>query len=229
MKSKIKNNIYLFALLSLTLFMTLVFITGCGKSDKEVKMLSGNKSGETKKVEKTLNIDTSASTVNWLGKKVTGQHHGTIKIAKGEIGLDNSGEVVGGSFEMDMKSIINLDLDEPEWNNKLITHLKSEDFFSVEKFPTSKFEITKVETLSNPSKPNYNNTVSGNLIIKGISKSISFPASIKIENGVLTSFADFEIDRTQWDIKYGSGKFFENLGDKMISDNFSISFKISAK
>jgi polyisoprenoid-binding protein YceI len=229
MKTKIKSNIYLLAMTVMSLFIAVIFLTGCGKSDKEVKMLSGNKSGETKKVEKTLKIDTSASTMNWLGKKVTGQHNGTIKIAKGEIGLDNSGAVVNGSFEMNMNSIVNLDLEEPEWNNKLITHLKSEDFFSVEKFPTSKFEIVNVEPLSDPAKPNYNNTVSGNLIIKGISKSISFPASIKIENGVLTSFADFEIDRTLWDIKYGSGKFFENLGDKMISDNFNISFKITAK
>ncbi|MCX6163265.1 MAG: YceI family protein [Ignavibacteriae bacterium] len=226
---KTKNNIYLIAMTVISLFIAVIFITGCGKTGKEVKMLSGEKSGENKKVEKTLKIDTSASTVNWIGKKVTGQHNGTIKIAKGEIGLDKSGAVVNGSFEMDMKSIVNLDLDDAEWNTKLITHLKSEDFFSAEKFPTSKFEITRVEPLNDAAKPNYNNTVSGNLIIKGISKSISFPASIKIENGVLTSFADFEIDRTQWDIKYGSGKFFENLGDKMISDNFNISFKITAK
>jgi polyisoprenoid-binding protein YceI len=222
---KTKNIIYS----ALIMLLSLSFIPGCGKSDKEVKMLSGDKSAETKKASKTIKIDTSSSTMNWLGKKVTGQHNGTIKIAGGEVGLDNSGMVVGGSFEMDMKTITDIDLTDAEWNNKLITHLKSEDFFSAEKFPKSKFEITKVEPLSDPAKPNFNNMISGNLSIKGITKSISFPASIKMENGALTSFADFEIDRTQWDIKYGSGKFFENLGDKMINDNFNISFKISAK
>jgi polyisoprenoid-binding protein YceI len=222
---KTKNIIYS----ALILFVTLSFVPGCGKSGKEVKMLSGEKSGENKKSSKTLKIDTVSSSMNWVGKKVTGQHNGTIKIANGEVGIDNSGAVVGGSFEMNMKSIANLDLDDTEWNNKLITHLKSDDFFAAEKFPTSRFEITKVEPLSDPAKPTFNNTVSGNLTIKGITKSISFPASIKFENGAVSSFADFEIDRTQWDIKYGSGKFFENLGDKMISDNFNISFKITAR
>ena len=222
---KTKNIIYL----AFVMLVTLSFVPGCSRSDKEVKMLSGGISGETKKVSKVINIDTTASTMNWLGKKVTGQHNGTIKIAGGEVGLDNSGSVVGGNFEMDMRTITDIDLTDAEWNYKLITHLKSEDFFSAEKFPKSKFEITKVEPLSDPAKPNFNSTVSGNLSIKGITKSISFPASIKMENGTLTSFADFEIDRTQWDIKYGSGKFFENLGDKMINDNFNISFKISAR
>jgi polyisoprenoid-binding protein YceI len=222
---KTKNIVYLIAVM----LTSLALLTGCGKSNKEVKVLSGEKSFEKKPASKTIKIDTSASTMNWLGKKVTGQHNGTIKIAGGEVGLDNGGSVVGGSFEMDMKTITDVDLTDSEWNNKLITHLKSEDFFSAEKFPKSKFEIINVEPLSDPAKPNFNNTVFGNLTIKGITKSISFPASIKMENGALTSYADFEIDRTQWDIKYGSGKFFENLGDKMINDNFNISFKITAK
>ena len=204
-----------------------IFIMGCGKSEKEVKMTSGEKSSD-KKGSVTLKVDTSASVLNWLGKKVTGQHTGTIKIAKGEIGMDN-GKVVSGSFDIDMKTIVDLDLTDKEFNNKLITHLKSEDFFTAEKFPFSKFEITKVEPLSDPAKPEYNHTVSGNLTIKGISKGISFPAGLKFENGTLTAIADFDIDRTEWDLKYGSGKFFENLGDKMINDKFNISFKLIAK
>ena len=213
--------------LAVVLFITVALISGCAKSDKEVKMISSEKSGD-KKGTQTLKLDTSLSTMNWLGKKVTGQHNGTIKIAKGEINIDKD-KVVGGSFEMDMKTIVNLDLQDAEFNTKLITHLKSDDFFSAEKFPTSKFEITKVEPFSDATKPNFNSNISGNLTIKGITKGISFPASVKIENGVLNANADFEIDRTQWDIKYGSGKFFENLGDKMINDNFGISFKITAK
>jgi polyisoprenoid-binding protein YceI len=225
MKTK---NIKSLVVLSITLFMALFLITGCGKSDKEVKTNSSKEKGN-RTVSKTLKVDTSASTMNWVGKKVTGQHNGTIKIAKGELGLDNNNAVVNGNFEIDMKTIVNLDLDDAEWNTKLITHLKSEDFFSVEKFPTSKFEITNVDELKDAAKPNFNSTVTGNLTIKGITKSITFPASIKFESGSVSAFADFEIDRTQWEIKYGSGKFFEGLGDKMISDNFNISFKITAK
>jgi len=228
MNTKIKNRIYLSTMLTIALFVVITFISGCGKTGKEVKMLSGEKPGETKKGTQVLKVDTSASAMNWLGRKVTGQHHGTVKISKGEIYLDKN-VVVGGSFDMDMKTIVNLDLEDAEWNNKLITHLKSEDFFYVEKFPTSKFEIMNVEPLNDAAKPNYNYLISGNLTIKNITKSISLPASIKIENEVLNSFADFDVDRTEWEIKYGSGKFFENLGDKMINDKFGISFKIIAK
>lgn len=225
---KKKQNIYLFATMFLALFTSVIFITGCGKSEKEVKMISSEKSGETKKGTQMLKVDTSSSTVSWLGKKVTGEHDGTIKIAKGEISVDKD-NVVGGSFEIDMNTIVNRDLEDAEMNSKLIKHLKSDDFFSVDKHPTAKFEITNVEPLSDREKPNYNNTISGNLTIKGITKGISFPASIKMENDVLSSFADFDIDRTKWEIKYGSGKFFENLGDKMINDKFNIKFKITAK
>jgi len=225
---KTKNNIYLMAIMSITLFVAVIFLAGCGKSEKEVKMISSEKSGETNKGSQVLKLDTTLSTVNWLGKKVTGEHDGTIKISKGEINIDK-GNVVGGSFEINMNSIVCRDLDDEEWNAKLIKHLKSDDFFSVEKFPTAKFEITKIEPLDDVASLNYNKTVNGNLTIKGITKGISFPASIKIENGVMNSYADFDIDRTQWDIKYGSGKFFENLGDKMINDKFNIKFKIVAK
>lgn len=225
---KKRQNIYIFATMFVVLFTSVIFVAGCGKSEKEVKMISSEKSGETKKETQILKVDTSLSTVNWLGKKVTGEHNGTIKIARGDISTDKD-NVVGGSFEIDMNTIVNRDLEDAEMNAKLIKHLKSDDFFSVEKHPTAKFEITKVESLSDREKPNYNNTISGNLTIKGITKGISFPASIKMENSVLSSFADFDIDRTEWEIKYGSGKFFENLGDKMINDKFNIKFKITAK
>jgi polyisoprenoid-binding protein YceI len=225
MKTKIKSNAI--SLMSIALFFAVILFAGCGKSDKEVKMVSGQKSGDTKGSQ-VLKVDTSSSSVDWLGKKVTGEHNGTIRIAKGELNVDK-GSVVGGSFEIDMNTIVNRDLQDEEWNAKLVKHLKSEDFFSADKFPYSKFEITKVEPLNDASKPNFNSTVNGNLTIKGIAKGISFPASIKFENGVVNSFADFDIDRTEWDIKYGSGKFFENLGDKMINDKFNIKFKIVAK
>jgi polyisoprenoid-binding protein YceI len=212
--------------LFLIIFVSFAILSGCGKSDKEEKVTSKeNASGN--KGDKTVKIDINESTVNWLGKKVTGQHHGTIKILNGEINLDKD-KVVGGSFEIDMKTITDLDLQD-ENNVKLTNHLKSADFFDADKFPTSKFEITNVTPLNDPVKPNYNFSVKGNLTMKGKTNGITYPASIKVENGVVTASADFDIDRTQWEIKYGSGKFFDNLGDKMINDNFNIQFNITAK
>ena len=128
-----------------------------------------------------------------------------------------------------MKTIVYEDLKEEESNKKLVGHLSSADFFDVEKYPTSKIEITKVEELKDATKPNVNSTVTGNLTMKDVTKSITFPAEIKIDNGVITVKADFDIDRTDWNIKYGSGKFFDNLGDKMINDKFNLNLTIIAK
>ena len=207
-------------------FLSFAIISGCGKSGKEAEVTS-KQNTPGNKGNKTVKIDVNASTVDWLGKKVTGKHNGTIKILNGEIYLDKD-KVVGGNFEIDMKTITNLDL-EGENNAKLINHLKSGDFFDADKFPTSKFEITDVTPLNDPAKPNYNFSVKGNLTMKGKTNGITYPASIKVENGVVTASADFDIDRTLWEIKYGSGKFFENLGDKMINDNFNIQFNVLAK
>jgi polyisoprenoid-binding protein YceI len=202
-------------------------ISGCGKSDKEVK--TGEKqTASDNRTGKTMILDAEKSTAGWLGKKVTGQHNGTIKFVKGDFTVDN-GKVTGGKIEMDMNSIVVLDLTDAAMNTKLTGHLKSDDFFGTSKFPVSKFEITKVDVLSDPNKPGMNSTVTGNLTIKDITKSISFPAEIKIENGVLNAKADFDIDRTEWNVKYGSGKFFENLGDKMINDNFNLKLSLTAK
>lgn len=205
---------------------TALIVSGCGKSEKEVKV--GEKQNAGEKNGKSLTVSVSDSKVNWLGKKVTGQHNGTIKVAKGEVMVDN-GKVTGGKIEIDMKSIVCEDLKDEESNKKLVGHLSSADFFDVEKFPTSKIEITKVEELKDPAKPNVNSTVTGNLTMKDVTKSITFPAEIKIENGVITVKADFDIDRTDWNIKYGSGKFFDNLGDKMINDKFNLNLTIVAK
>jgi len=215
------------------LSMTFIVLTaaaflvgGCGKSDKEVKV--GDKQNTVNNSGKPLTVSLTDSKVNWTGKKVTGQHNGTIKVLKGEVLVDN-GKVTGGNVEIDMKTIVNVDQKDEESIKKLVGHLSSPDFFDVAKFPTSKIEITKVEALNDAAKPNVNSTVTGNLTMKDVTKSITFPAEIKIENGVLTVKADFDIDRTDWNIKYGSGKFFENLGDKMINDKFNLNLTIVAK
>ncbi|MCE1164375.1 MAG: YceI family protein [Bacteroidetes bacterium] len=206
------------------ILLAAVLAAGCGKSGVK----TGDKQEVSKKSGKTLNVSVSDSKINWTGKKVTGQHNGTIDIIKGEVYEDN-GKVTGGFVEIDMNSIKDLDLKDSSFNAKLVNHLKSDDFFNASKYPVSKFEITKVTELNDASMPNVNATVTGNLTIRDVTKSIIFPAEIKIESGVLKCKADVDIDRTDWNVKYGSGKFFENLGDKMINDVFSLALSILAK
>ncbi len=177
----------------------------------------------------TYTLNTKASTLEWIGKKVTGQHNGTINISQGEFVVEND-DIKTGNFEIDMSSIVDLDLNDPEWNKKLLTHLKSDDFFSVEKFPTAIFEITRIELLTSPTET-ANITVTGKLTIKGVTNEISFPAFIQSISQHLEATASITIDRTQWSIKYGSGKFVSGLGDRLIYDdiNFNVKLVLSAK
>jgi polyisoprenoid-binding protein YceI len=161
-----------------------------------------------------------------VGKKPTGQHNGTVDISSGNLFVDEN-KLTGGSFDIDFTSIKVLDITNPESNAKLTNHLKSDDFFSAEKFPIGKFEITSVTPLSGAGDNNY--TIGGNLIIKGITNPISFPANVIVSNNSITASADFNIDRTQWDVKTRSGKFFENLGDRLISDEIELKLTIAAK
>lgn len=170
-----------------------------------------------------FDIDTKASKVFWTGKKVTGEHTGYLSIANGTVDVENN-TVVGANLTMDMKTIVNTDLEAGEWNDKLVGHLKSEDFFSVEKFPTGQFKITSVKK---STAGEY--SVTGELTIKGITNEISFPAKIKVGNGTVVAEGTATLDRTKWNVQYGSGKFFAGLGDKMIYDEFEIAFEIQAK
>lgn len=213
--------------------VTVIFVTlislfyGCSKSTSDKTNNTENKNLKTasNKGEK-LNLVLSESKLEWLGKKVTGQHNGTIDIKSGDLYLDN-GKLTGGNFDIDFTTIKVRDLEDPELNAKLTGHLKSNDFFSAQSFPIGKFEIKSLAPLSNGTENNY--TVSGSLTIKGITKEITFPAKVMINANSVIASADFNIDRTLWDIKFRSGKFFENLGDNLISDDFNIKFNISAK
>lgn len=165
----------------------------------------------------TYTVDTQKSMVEWTGKKLAYGHTGTIQIKSGELSVEG-GSVTAGNFVIDMNTINENDdsAANEEKEQKLVGHLKSDDFFSVEQYPTSEFAITKVE----------DNTVSGNLTIKGITKEISFPAQINVTDNELTANAEFTINRTDWDVKYASGNFFEDLAaDQAISDD--ISYKVN--
>ena len=168
----------------------------------------------------SFKVDASKSSVTWLAKKVTGQHNGKVALNNGTLALSN-GKISGGKFEIDMTSIECLDL-QGEWKDKLIGHLKSDDFFSVEKNPKTKFEITSVNTKDN------NTVIKVNLTIKGITKAISFPASVSKKGDVLVAIATIRVDRTKFDIKYGSKSFIEGIGDKAIDDEFEMQVNLVA-
>jgi len=167
-------------------------------------------------------IDTKATTATWLAKKVTGQHNGALSVSKGTIVSDGK-TITGGSFEFDMNSITCTDLTDKEWNGKLIGHLKSDDFFSIEKNPTAKFELTKA-TL----KSGNDYDVTGKLTIKGITNEITFPAMIKMDAKTFVTVAKIMVNRTKYDIKYGSASFFEGIGDKAINDEFELNVNLVA-
>lgn len=166
--------------------------------------------------------DVTKSTLVWTGKKVTGEHTGNIKLSNGSLTVDGK-TLKSGSFEIDMTTITCTDLTDKTYNEKLIGHLKSDDFFSVEKFPKAKFATTEIK---NVSGNNY--SVTGDLTIKGITNKITFPATITTAGNTLTADAVITVDRAKYDVRYGSGSFFDNLGDKTIDDNFIINLKLVA-
>jgi polyisoprenoid-binding protein YceI len=183
-----------------------------------------NKSGKKAVI---LKADTQKSVVKWSGKKVTGEHNGTVSMADGSLQVEN-GKLKGGSFEIDMNSITNADLTDVEYNAKLVGHLKSDDFFAVDKHPKAVFKITKATPVTNAKADAENYTITGDLTIKGITHSITFPANVKITDNKAEATAKFDVDRTKYDIKFRSGNFFQNLGDNMIYDNFTIDLKLVA-
>ena len=167
-------------------------------------------------------IDTQKSILNWEGKKVTGQHNGNVKFNEGTMTVDGS-KLTGGSFAFDMNSITNLDLTDAGYNAKFIGHMKSEDFFNTTKYPTSKFVITKVTP-----KGGNNYDITGNMTIKNFTNAVTFPAVVTLSPNGITAEGKVVLDRTKYDIKYGSKSFFENIGDKAIYDDFTIGLKMVA-
>lgn len=167
-------------------------------------------------------VDKSQSKLNWVGKKVTGQHSGTINVADGKLDVENN-VLKGGNFSLDTRSIAVTDIKDADGNAKLVGHLKSEDFFGVEKFPSANFVITKVA-----SKGNGKYDITGNLTIKGITNPITFPATVAVAGNKLTAKADIKVDRTKYNIRYGSKSFFEGIGDKAIYDDFELAVELVA-
>ncbi|HEX5035285.1 MAG TPA: YceI family protein, partial [bacterium] len=150
----------------------------------------------------TYKLDPTKSKIEWVGKKVAGQHNGSLDVKSGSLTVDQ-GQIKSGDFVVDMKSIKVLDLQDPAPNAKLTNHLKSDDFFSVENHPETQFKITSAKGTV-PGKVD----VTGNLTIKGITHPVTIPTILKQEGGKLSAKGEVKIDRTLYNVKYGSGKFF---------------------
>jgi polyisoprenoid-binding protein YceI len=181
-----------------------------------------NGPGKSKAADKTLAVDTKSSTVVWGAKKVTGTHAGTVPLTSGSLIVDND-KLKGGNFVIDVKSLVVTDVTDKDMNGKLTGHLKSDDFFSVEKHPQAKLVISSV-------KPKGGNAydVTGKLTIKGITEDVTFPATVKADSKKITASAKVTVDRTKYDIKFRSANFFENLGDKAIDNDFTLDVNLVA-
>jgi len=160
----------------------------------------------------TKKVDAAKSSINWLAKKVTGQHEGTVNLKEGNL-IFKGKKVVGGNFTVDMTSMTTTDLKAGQGKEKLDGHLKSEDFFGTEKFQTSTLVF---KTIAAKNAGVY--TVTADLTIKGITDSVTFDLATTAN----TASANVKINRTKFGIKYGSGSFFDNLGDKAIADEFDL-------
>ena len=195
MKTKIKN-----ALSTLLLFSTLLVVG-----------------------QDQYKADTESSLINWKGFKPTGEHYGTVKVKSGSFTIENK-KIVAGEFEIDMNSIIDLDMAaDSEYNAKLVGHLKSDDFFGVEKYPVAIFKVTSTEAKGDQT------LIKGDLTIKEKTHPVSFLATVSLDANLLTVKSEkFKIDRSTYDIKFKSKSFFSDLGDQFIDDNMELSVHVKA-
>ncbi|MCS6820293.1 MAG: YceI family protein [Microscillaceae bacterium] len=222
------------------IFVLAIWVMSCSQAPKSDEAKTGEavKVDESKKADApAYTVDLATSEVTWVGTKPTGKHNGTFKIKEGTINVKD-GQVVGGAYVIDLNSLKVLDLKDEKQNADLTGHLKSKDFFEVEKFPTAKFTIVSVS----PFKPdstqkqiekdkeysleNPTHTVKGNLELKGVTKSIEFPAKIEVTESEVKAEAKFNIDRTAWGMNY---KAEGSIPDKFIHNKVNIGFKVFAK
>lgn len=166
-----------------------------------------------------FNIQTESSTVNWTGKKVLGLHTGTIKIKNGDLHIKDN-DLVGGEIVIDMETIIITDIQDRASYKDFFDHLNDDDFFSIAKFKTATLRIKN----GKKSEDTYN--ILGDLTIKDITHPIEFSATIERFTDFIHALGEVKIDRTLYNIRYGSGRFFSNLGDKLIYDEFVLQFKL---
>lgn len=205
----------------------LLFVASCNTATKN-KVDGTDAQAAASGAGEKLVVDAQSSSVHWVGSKVGGSHHGTVGLKSGELAI-NGEAVASGSFVIDMNAIVDEDLTEGKMNEMLVNHLKSEDFFDVAKYPESTFTITKVEAAATPND-SVNYLVSGNLKLKDVEKNITFGAKVTKDGDTYKAVTvPFTIDRTQWNVKYGSKTLFADLKENIVNDNIELQITIVAK
>ncbi len=212
--------------------LSFLFLSACKLENKKKEVADETKTEMTEVLDNVQSkltgithvVDVENSTILWKGFKPTGTHDGTLSLKSGEVVL-KEGVMEQAYFEMDMASIVNKDMaDDDPYKQKLIDHLNSPDFFDTAQFPMASFELKSQATEGDQLN------LTGDLTIKGITKSVTFPASVTEEGGslMLTS-STFKVNRTDFGIKYKSKNFFKDLKDKFINDEFEVSFNMALK
>ena len=208
-----KNILNLFAIVAIG-----IAIVGCKKKADEAATTEAEAVTEAQVDAVKYIANAEESTIEWQGFKPTGAHNGTINIESGALSM-NGGTIESGTFLIDMTS-----LKESESSERLEGHLKSPDFFDVEKHPSAVFEITGLTTTDGKSM------LSGNLTLKDAKNNVTFPVTVSEDGDTVTLTSEvFTIDRSKWNVQYGSKSFFDNLGDKFINDDIELKITVKAK
>ncbi|MFC0518703.1 YceI family protein [Mucilaginibacter angelicae] len=174
---------------------------------------------ETQKFE----IISAKSNIDWVGRKVTGAHNGTIAIKDGSLAFTD-GQLTGGKFDIDTTSIKILDITDPATNAQFAGHLASDDFFNSENYPEAQFVVTAISKGNNDTY-----RITGDLTIKGITHAVGFDAQVTAAADTVSATGKVVVDRTKYGMKFRSGNFFKDLGDTLIYNDFDLNVNITAK
>lgn len=210
---------------------SMVVFSSCAPrgGDRTSEMIEKLEMGEIPEEVNVFKVNAGQSKVAWEGKNITGSgHNGTIVIKSGEL-YSYDGQLLGGNIVIDMTRISVLDIEDPGSNARLKGHLESDDFFSVADFPESRLEIASFVPIEGAASGQPNYRVSGNLIIKGITHGIAFNALINQTDQSIQARADFDFDRSKYNVRFRSGRFFENLGDNLILDDINLDISLVAQ
>lgn len=206
-----------------------IVMASCGGQEaKKAEIIEKLEAGEVPEEVARAAVDVQASEVAWSGQKITGAgHNGTIGLKEGVIYVYDN-QLWGGEIVIDMTQIVVLDLTDPEMNARLKGHLESDDFFGVATYPEANFQIVDFEPIAEAAvgQPNYR--VSGNLTIKDITHSLAFDAIISQTEGQINATAEFAFDRSLYEVRFGSGRFFDDLGDNLINDEINLTITLVA-
>ncbi len=199
---------------------SVLFFTSCDTTPKGEEAQVTEEQAAATSAGTNYKVNTETSVLKWIGASPVKQHNGTLKLTEGTLTVaDNN--LTAGNFTIDINSLTNSDL-QGEYKDKLEAHLKSGDFFETEKYPTAKFEITGVEAAAEGENTH---KISGNLTLKDATKNVTFPAKVTITETEVSATANFNIDRSQWNVSYGADN---SLGDKMIKPEVNITVDLKA-